>query len=213
MMLKKIAAAVLILALTLTALCSCGEMKAEPFDAEITVDTSTHTLHYVDITVKDYGTITVTLDETVAPITVNNFLNLVNSGFYNGLTVLRVQQGFVLQAGENANASLTPIKGEFSSNGVENNLSHKKGILSMARTTEPDSATSQFFIMLDNAESILDGGYAAFGWVSAGMNIVEAICSDLDAEDYLDDYYYGTYMGFLKDGHMPVIESMTVVDK
>ena len=81
----------------------------------------------------------------------------------------------------------------------------------MARTTEPDSATSQFFIMLaDNTD--LDGNYAAFGWVTSGMEVIEAICADMTSASYLNDYYYGTRMGFLKNEAMPIIKTVRIVD-
>jgi len=117
----------------------------------------------------------------VAPITVENFLKLVNEGFYNGLTFHRVIDGFMAQGGafDPVNQSNDPaesIKGEFASNGVENNLSHQRGVVSMARTNEPDSASSQFFICYADA-SFLDGDYAAFGYVTEGMETVDSFLS------------------------------------
>ena len=114
----------------------------------------------------------------VAPITVENFVNLINKGFYNGLTFHRVIPGFVIQGGcPLGNGTGGPghtIKGEFKSNGVDNPIKHELGVLSMARSMMPNSAGSQFFIMLGKAEH-LDGSYAAFGKVVKGMDIVEAI--------------------------------------
>ncbi len=167
-------------------------------------------VYHAEMEIENYGVICLELDGTVAPITVKNFVKLAKSGFYDGLPITRIQQGFVLQGGQ-SNVELEPIKGEFASNGVENNISHKKGVISMARTEKPNSATSQFFIMLaDNTG--LDGDYAAFGWVTSGMDVVEAICADMTAESYLDDPYYGAYMGFLKDSAMPVIKTVRIVD-
>ena len=148
------------------------------------------------------------LDETVAPITVQNFLKLVNSGYYNGLSMIRVQTDFVVQLGDGAGTE--SIKGEFSSNGVTNKLLHKKGILSMARANDPDSASDQFFIMLATTSS-LDGDYASFGWVTSGMNILEYIEEQIMFHHYTEDYN-GYYMGFLKEEYQPVIEYIKVVE-
>ncbi len=181
---------------------------AEPFTPNISVDTEGHTLHTVEMSIKDYGKVTMVLDATVAPITVQNFLKLVNSGYYNGLSIIRVQEGFVAQLGDGAGAE--SIKGEFSSNGVENKLKHKKGILSMARATDKDSASDQFFIMLA-ANSGLDGEYASFGWVTSGMNILEYIEGQVMFDHFTEDYN-GYNMGFLKDKYQPVIEYIKVVE-
>lgn len=200
---KKIISSLLILLLTVMG-SACGGNKAEPFTANVSVNTEGHTIHHAEIKIKGYGTVTLALDETVAPITVKNFIDLAKSGYYDGLTFIRVQQNFVIQGGE-GKTSTPAIKGEFASNGVENNLSHKKGIISMARTNEKDSASSQFFIMLaDNAG--LDGDYAAFGWVTKGMNIIEEVCADIPNNAYLN------YMGFLDERYQPVIEKITITD-
>ena len=131
--------------------------------------------------VQKQGDIYIRLFPDVAPITVANFKSLVGSGFYNGLTFHRVMPGFVIQGGDpngdGTGGSANTIKGEFSNNGVENNLSHVRGVLSMARTTA-DSASSQFFIVLDDtAIYSLDGGYASFGFVFNGMDVVDEIAS------------------------------------
>ena len=126
----------------------------------------------------DYGTITVELDADTAPITVTNFVNLANDGFYDGLTFMRVIDGFMIQGGDPekncTGGSTISIKGEFSENGVENNISHVRGTISMARSNNPDSASSQFFIVHGDSE-FLDGSYAAFGTVTDGMDVVDAI--------------------------------------
>lgn len=167
-------------------------------------------VYHAEMEIENYGVVCLELDGTVAPITVKNFVKLAKSGFYDGLPITRIQQGFVLQGGQ-SDVELKPIKGEFASNGVYNSISHKKGVISMARTTEPDSATSQFFIMLaDNTD--LDGNYAAFGWVTSGMEVIEAICADMTSASYLNDYYYGTRMGFLKNEAMPIIKTVRIVD-
>ncbi|MBE6592708.1 MAG: peptidylprolyl isomerase [Ruminococcaceae bacterium] len=132
------------------------------------------------ISVKDKGEILVRLYEEVAPTTVANFKKLVAEGFYNGLIFHRVIKDFMIQGGcpegNGTGGSGTNIYGEFAQNGFTNNLSHKKGVVSMARSNDPNSASSQFFIMhADNAG--LDGGYAAFGFVVYGQDVVDAIAT------------------------------------
>ena len=152
----------------------------------VTVDKSDATK--VEFTMTDGQKFTMEVYPHVAPITVENFLKLVNEGFYNGLTFHRVIDGFMAQGGafDPVNQSNDPaesIKGEFASNGVENNLSHQRGVVSMARTNEPDSASSQFFICYADA-SFLDGEYAAFGYVTEGMETVDSFLSaGTDASD------------------------------
>lgn len=140
---------------------------------------TTGELPVATIEVKDYGTIKAELYPEKAPNTVNNFIYLANSGYYDGLTFHRVIEGFMNQGGCPEGTGMGDpgysIKGEFSSNGYEaNDLKHTAGVLSMARAKNPDSAGSQFFIMADTA-SHLDGNYAAFGKVTEGMDVVEAI--------------------------------------
>lgn len=127
------------------------------------------------------------MDADIAPITVTNFVNLVKKGFYNGLTFHRVMSGFMIQGGDpngdGTGGSEETIKGEFKSNGVENTMSHKRGVISMARTqNDPDSASSQFFIVQADSD-FLDGDYAAFGKVTAGMDIVDKICQSVQPID------------------------------
>ncbi len=130
--------------------------------------------NYVKLTIKDFGEIVVRLRPDVAPISVQNFQDLVKRGFYNGTYFHRVYPGFMIQGGAGTE-ELTPIKGEFSANGVENNLLHIRGVLSMARTTVKDSATSQFFLMHADYPS-LNGNYAAFGYILAGLETVDKVC-------------------------------------
>ena len=142
--------------------------------------------HHAEIDIQDYGTITVELDGDIAPITVQNFMDLANDGFYDGLTFHRIIAGFMMQGGDpNGNGtggSETTIKGEFSSNGVENTLSHTRGAISMARSQNPDSASSQFFIC--HADSnFLDGQYACFGYVTDGMDVVDTVCETAQPTD------------------------------
>jgi peptidyl-prolyl cis-trans isomerase B (cyclophilin B) len=162
--------------------------------------------HHVEITVKDYGTIKAELDGDTAPITVANFLKLAGEGFYDGLTFHRIISGFMIQGGDplgnGMGGSDQEIKGEFSNNGVENPLSHTRGAISMARAQRMDSASSQFFIVHEDS-TFLDGDYACFGYVTEGMEIVDAICQDTKVEDN---------NGTVAKENQPVIESVKVID-
>ena len=162
--------------------------------------------HHVEITVKDYGTIDVELDGDAAPITVANFLDLAGNGFYDGLTFHRIISGFMIQGGDplgtGMGGSEREIKGEFASNGVENSLSHTRGAISMARAQRKDSASSQFFIVHEDS-TFLDGEYACFGYVTDGMDVVDAICEDTKVEDN---------NGTVAKENQPVIESIKVID-
>ena len=160
----------------------------------------------VAIDIKDYGVVEVELDPNVAPLTVENFLNLVNDGFYDGLTFHRIIDGFMIQGGDpkgdGTGGSAKTIKGEFSSNGVDNDLSHERGVISMARSSNKDSASSQFFIVQQDS-TYLDGDYAAFGKVTKGMEIVDKIASDAKPTDS---------NGTIKKEEQPVINSIKVID-
>ena len=162
--------------------------------------------HHAEIEIQDYGTITVELDGDAAPITVQNFMDLANAGFYDGLTFHRIIAGFMMQGGDpNGNGtggSENTIKGEFSANGVENPLSHTRGAISMARAQDPDSASSQFFIC--HADStFLDGQYACFGYVTDGMDVVDAVC---EAAQPTDDN------GTIPADQQPVITAIRITD-
>jgi peptidyl-prolyl cis-trans isomerase B (cyclophilin B) len=132
------------------------------------------------LTIKNFGDIQIQLDYKAAPNTCANFVELVNKGFYNGLTFHRVIKGFMIQGGDpHGRGDGGPgysIKGEFKKNGVANTLSHKRGVISMARANDPDSAGSQFFIC-DKDDLFLDGSYAAFGTVVQGLDVVDKIAS------------------------------------
>lgn len=134
----------------------------------------------VTITMDNDEKIVLELQPAVAPNTVANFISLIEEGFYDGLIFHRVIPGFMIQGGDPLGSGLGgpdySIKGEFSNNGFENNLKHERGVISMARSGDPDSAGSQFFIMVEEA-SHLDGDYAAFGKVIEGMETVDAIVS------------------------------------
>ena len=135
---------------------------------------------FVKMDFEGYGSIIIEIYHDVAPITAENFVRLVDSGFYDGLTIFRAQRNFVIQGGRDYNTKVDPIVGEFSANGYTNNLSHKRGVISMARSNDPNSATSQFFITLnDIARHSLDGKYAAFGVVVEGMDVVDAVAEGL----------------------------------
>ncbi len=134
----------------------------------------------IKIDVKGFGTIMVELDKEAAPKTVENFEKLVSEGFYDGLTFHRIIKGFMIQGGDplgnGTGDSKVKIPGEFKSNGWDNPISHKRGVISMARAQNPNSASCQFFIVHEDSE-FLDGDYAAFGHVTDGMDVVDAIAS------------------------------------
>ena len=140
----------------------------------------------VEIKIKDYGTIQLELEPNKAPITVANFMKLVNGNFYNGLTFHRIIKDFMIQGGDplgnGTGGSDEEIKGEFESNGIKNDISHKRGVISMARSQFPDSASSQFFICHKDSE-FLDGNYAAFGHVTSGIEVVDRICDTVEPID------------------------------
>ena len=224
---KKITVWLLTLAFAATMLAGCGS-KTDTTDttetteatsaadgtsdgAADTADTSENEelltgLHHVTIDVQDYGTISLELDADTAPISVTNFINLANEGFYDGLTFHRIISGFMIQGGDpNGNGtggSEKTIKGEFSANGVENDISHVRGVISMARANDPDSGSSQFFIVHKDS-TFLDGQYAAFGHVTDGMDVVDAICEAVPVQDN---------NGTVAAADQPVITAVTVVD-
>ncbi len=221
---KKKFSFLLVLAVLVMGLSACGSSKSDTTSetkatkapkatetAKVTKEpesktTDTKGKHHAKIKVKDYGTIEVELDGDTAPITVANFIKLVNEKFYDGLTFHRIMSGFMIQGGDplgnGTGGSDETIKGEFSSNGVENNISHKRGVISMARSSDPDSASSQFFIMHQDS-TYLDGEYAAFGKVTKGMKVVDKICEDATPTD-------GN--GTIEKADQPVIESIRMVD-
>lgn len=161
--------------------------------------------YYADIDVKDYGKITVALDSNAAPKTVENFVSLAKSGFYNGLTFHRIIEGFMIQGGDpngdGTGGSSQTIEGEFSNNGISNQISHLRGVISMARSAnDNNSASSQFFIVQQDS-TFLDGDYAGFGFVTEGMDIVDAIAADAEPTD--DN-------GTITSDKQPIINSVTV---
>jgi len=183
--------------LVLTMFAGCGQKNEEKAsEAEPAVEEAAEegpsipeefkATNTVEITVKDYGTITVELDADLAPATVDNFVKLVNEGFYDGLTFHRIISGFMIQGGDpNGNGtggSGENVVGEFAANGFDNKMPHLRGAISMARANDPDSASSQFFIVHQDCTQ-LDGSYAVFGYVSSGMEVVDAICENTTVQD------------------------------
>ena len=162
--------------------------------------------HTVQIDVQDYGTITAELYGEAAPITVANFVKLVNKGFYDGLTFHRIISGFMIQGGDplgnGTGGADQDIKGEFAANGWNNPIAHERGVLSMARSSAPNSASSQFFIM-HQAAPHLDGSYAAFGKVLTGLEVVDAICANTPVTD-------GN--GTVLKANQPIITSIRVIE-
>ena len=164
-------------------------------------------IHHAEIDIKDYGVISVELDGDTAPITVQNFMDLVNKGFYDGIIFHRVIKGFMIQGGDpNGIGTGGPgyrIKGEFIRNGFpQNTLKHEAGVISMARSMDNDSASSQFFIMHQDG-TYLDGQYAAFGHVTSGIEIVDQICADTPVVDN---------NGTVEAANQPVINSVKIID-
>lgn len=200
---KRLISIILMAALLSLCLTGCGDTrenadkstakttKKESFAEKKDADTSNSQYltgkHHAEIVIAEYGKLELELGADVAPITVTNFVNLAKKGFYNGLTFHRIMSGFMIQGGDpngdGTGGSEETIKGEFKSNGIENTMSHKRGVISMARTqNDPDSASSQFFIVQADSD-FLDGDYAAFGKVTAGMDIVDKICQSVQPID------------------------------
>ena len=169
---KKIVVSLIVLIVIITGCVSDNEKEGKKYK--------------IAIEIENYGTIKAELDSSEAPITVENFLKLVDEKFYDGLTFHRIIDGFMIQGGDplgnGTGGSEETIKGEFSSNGVDNDISHVRGVISMARSQDMDSASSQFFIVQSDSK-YLDGAYAAFGHVTEGMEIVDKICKDVKVED------------------------------
>ena len=177
---------IIILSVSFTFMWSCGGDETDPSGTGAceyleTRDTTGRDVKYVEMCVEDFGTVVILLDATTAPVTVANFISLVEEGFYDGLTFHRIIIDFMIQGGDpegdGTGGSANTITGEFASNGFTNDISHKKGVISMARSEDPNSASCQFFICNDDASSSLDGQYAAFGRVIEGMETVDEIAN------------------------------------
>lgn len=197
----------------LIACCSAKEeaKPEEPAEEEAAADPSGEELlsgtYTAEIQIKDYGKIVFEMDADKAPVTVTNFVELARSGFYDGLTFHRIISGFMIQGGDplgnGTGGSDRQIMGEFKANGVENDQSHTRGAVSMARAKNMDSASSQFFIVHEDSD-FLDGQYACFGYVTEGMEVVDAICENTPVEDN---------NGSVKPENQPVIESIKIMNE
>ncbi len=204
---KKIIAIMLCVALVLFAFSACdsgsGSTASPESKAQGKYSTGTH---HAEIDIEDYGVIKLELYADIAPITVQNFCELADDGFYDGLTFHRIISGFMIQGGDpdhnGTGGSDEEIKGEFSANGIKNDLKHVRGVISMARANDPDSASSQFFIMHQDA-SHLDGSYAAFGMVTSGIEIVDKICAETPVVDS---------NGTVNFNNQPVINTIKIID-
>jgi len=202
---------VLLISAVLMMFTACGGGAAEETGTaeqpdEVTTQAEGIGIHHAEIDIADYGTVSLELDGDTAPITVQNFMDLANAGFYDGLTFHRIIDGFMIQGGDpNGNGtggSGKNIVGEFTANGYENNIAHVKGVISMARAQDPDSASSQFFIMVEDAPH-LDGQYAAFGHVTSGQDIVDSIAADAQPLDN---------NGTMAPEDQPVITTIRIID-
>ena len=218
--LKKIIALVLVVVLCFGMLAGCAKKEEEP--EELTIDQvldmyfgplKTYSdkellsgLHHVEMDIEGKGTINLELDADAAPITVTNFIELAESGYYDGITFHRVLTGALIQGGSPAGDGLGGgnfrIKGEFAANGVENNISHTRGTISMARAAAADSGSTQFFIMAAD-QLAYDGQYAGFGHVTSGMEIVDDICMNVPVQDS---------NGTVAAEDQPVITAVRVID-
>lgn len=203
----------LIAMVSMAMLTACGGDSEEPddfSDMENTVEAKEKApgigIHHAEIEIQDYGTIKLELDGDEAPLTVQNFMDLANAGFYDGLTLHRIMDGFMIQGGDPEGTGMggsdKNVVGEFASNGIENNISHKKGVISMARSQDPDSASSQFFITVADSE-FLDGEYAAFGHVTEGQEVADKIAADAEPTDN---------NGTIPPEAQPVITKITIID-
>ena len=241
MKLVKLVALTLALTLLSTSLFSCsGLLEKEELGTgwssfAVSRDIEGRDIKYVEMCVKNYGKVIILLDATTAPVTVENFISLVESGFYNGLTFHRVIANFMIQGGDpngdGTGGSEKTIKGEFKKNGYNNDIKHYAGVISMARSSYSyNSASSQFFICNADARSSLDGSYAAFGYVIMGMSVIEEITKEVFPKTKYAEYYgsgaylpeHGDYAHNVwnelgngtieKKRHKPVIEYIKVLE-
>ena len=198
---KKLLSAILCISLICIGCAACSDKKK---DDEATGDMGKTVM--VEMEIQDFGTVKLELYPDIAPITVANFVKLAGEGFYDGLTFHRIYPGFMIQGGDpkgnGTGGSDKTIRGEFSKNGVENNISHKRGVISMARSQDNNSASSQFFIMHKDGD-YLDGSYAAFGHVSEGMDVVDKIAENTPVTDS---------NGTVLKENQPIIEKIVITD-
>lgn len=206
MHLRKLSAVIFAMLMLAALICGCSDSQTASEssagasgDAALSSDTV-----YADIDIEGYGTVTVELDPEAAPATVANFVKLAKEGFYDGLTFHRIMDGFMMQGGAPTGSSMggsgETIVGEFVENGHENPISHVRGTISMARSNDPNSASSQFFIVNGDSQ-FLDGSYAGFGHVTEGMDVVDAVCADAVPTDN---------NGTIAAQDQPVITSITI---
>ena len=201
---KMMIIALIVSVLAFVGLCFAMGNNNDKEDEVIQTSLKEDVTYYADIEIEDYGTITVELDQESAPITVENFVNLANDHFYDGLTFHRIIEGFMMQGGDpNGNGtggSGTNITGEFVENGYDNLLSHTRGAISMARSSDYNSASSQFFIVHEDS-TYLDGDYAVFGYVTSGLEVVDKVCEEAQPTDS---------NGTIESDDQPVITSITI---
>lgn len=238
MILRKTVALFVVLATAILCLSSCGGSEElgtgwSPYAETRSVEG--RDVHYVEMSVKDFGKVIILLDRTTAPVTVDNFLSLVREGFYDGLKLHRIIKDFMIQGGDpkgdGTGGSTKTIKGEFDENGYANDIKHYPGVISMARLgNDMNSATSQFFICNADSREALDGKYAAFGYVIMGMSVIEEITEKVFPKTELAEYYnnfayhpqYGVPYHYLweyygngaidKNKDKPVIEYIKVLE-
>jgi len=176
----------LLVVLMLVMFTACGSNSSSTSSTYTPAELDADTTYFADIDIADYGMITVELDQKAAPITCANFVELAESGFYDGLTFHRIMAGFMMQGGDpegnGMGGSENEIVGEFAMNGHENSISHVRGVISMARAQDPNSASSQFFICHEDS-TFLDGQYAAFGEVIEGLDVVDTVCEKAQPVD------------------------------
>ncbi|MBQ8689734.1 MAG: peptidylprolyl isomerase [Clostridia bacterium] len=189
-----VAAIVLVAALIVTLVVIFGDPDKKLSD----VNDGFKVTHHASITVEGYGNIHLELYGEEAPKTVENFVKLANSGYYNGTEFHRIIEGFMAQGGTGKGTD--SIKGEFSSNGVNNDILHVRGAISMARTDDKNSASDQFFIVHEDSEH-LDGNYAAFGMVTDGIAVIDEICEDAEPTDN---------NGSIAKANRPIITSISI---
>ena len=191
---KKKLLTILFIFVSLLTLTSCGTKKKNVFEK----------IKKIAIEIQNYGTIRLDLYPDVAPVTVENFINLVNEHYYDGLTFHRILNGYMMQGGANdgTKREVKKIKGEFLANGFDNPLKHERGVISMARSTDYNSASSQFFIVHKTTPSF-DGNYAAFGKVTEGIGIVDKICENTPISNS---------NGIVLKEYQPVIKTIYVIE-
>ena len=206
----------LIMAMTMLIMAGCGGSSTEEPAEEPAVTEEPVTgaepaadpigIHHAEIEIADYGTIKLELDGDTAPISVQTLRDLANAGVSDGLTFHRIMDGFMIQGGDpngdGTGGSDQNIKGEFEANGVKNDISHVKGVISMARAMDPDSGSSQFFITVADS-TFLDGQYAAFGHVTEGQDVADKIAADAEP---VDDN------GTIPPEAQPVITAVRIID-